>query len=35
MNYVGWDEFLIRELNRGYFVLVELEKIGKIYWLVM
>ena len=33
-NYVGWDEFSTREPNRGHFALAELEKIGKIHWLV-
>ena len=33
-NYVGWPEFSTREPNGGHFALAELEKLGKIHWLV-
>ena len=33
-NYVGWQEFSTREPNGSHFALTELEKLGKIHWLV-
>ncbi|KAL9981971.1 hypothetical protein ACROYT_G010745 [Oculina patagonica] len=33
-NYVGWPEFFTREPNGGHFALAELEKLGRIHWLV-
>ena len=33
-NYVGWQEFSTRQPNGGHFALAELEKLGKIHWLV-
>lgn len=33
-NYVGWPEFSTREPNGGHFALAQLEKLGKVHWLV-
>lgn len=33
-NYVGWQEFSTRQPNGSHFALAELEKLGKIHWLV-
>ena len=33
-NYVGWEEFSTRQPNGGHFALAELEKLGKLHWLV-
>jgi len=33
-NYVGWEEFSTRQPNGGHFALAELEKMGKVHWLV-
>ena len=33
-NYVGWEEFSTRQPNAGHFALAQLEKLGKLHWLV-
>lgn len=33
-NYAGWEDFSTHKPNRGHLVLAELEKAGKIHWLV-
>ena len=33
-NYVGWPEFSTSEPNGGHFALAQLEKLGKVHWLV-
>ena len=33
-NCVGWEEFSTRLPNAGHYALAELEKLGKLHWLV-
>ena len=33
-NYVGWEEFFSMQPNGGHVALADLEKVGKINWLV-
>ncbi|XP_028400421.1 NAD-dependent protein lipoamidase sirtuin-4, mitochondrial-like [Dendronephthya gigantea] len=33
-NYVGWPTFSTHQPNQGHRVLAELERVGKLHWLV-